>query len=181
MSRHEIRVEANRSSKHRPPILYQLTTRSRNVRSYCKPYRNQSWCQQQQCCRSPKCSPRLQGTDDNNSARVGFTYEVARLQKNSPAIALAPCQFRSSTPITKASSSGLGDCCLHLFKRTYPDFLASVPGPRWMGVPVTLNVYDLHDNSWIYWCGIGASSLKACNGAAPGCFSFSPCCTVYTA
>jgi hypothetical protein len=24
-----------------------------------------------------------------------------------------------------------------------------------MGVPVTLNVYDLHDNSWIYWCGIG--------------------------
>ena len=24
-----------------------------------------------------------------------------------------------------------------------------------MGAPVILNVYDLHDNSWIYWCGIG--------------------------
>ncbi len=24
-----------------------------------------------------------------------------------------------------------------------------------MGAPVTVNVYDLHDNSWIYWCGIG--------------------------
>ena len=34
-----------------------------------------------------------------------------------------------------------------------------------MGAPVILNVYDLHDNSWIYWCGIGG--LRAVEAYIP--------------
>ena len=44
-----------------------------------------------------------------------------------------------------------------------------------MGAPVILNVYDLHDNSWIYWCGIGEPATP--RGAIKGtlfCLSRAP-------